>query len=79
MNTYGINYLVLIGREKLLKNIVLFCSIIGFAFSWLFVIKFSYIGVSITIITVWGIRGGITCYYARKIKKGIYDKIISSG
>jgi O-antigen/teichoic acid export membrane protein len=76
MNTYGPNYLVLIGKENILRNIILYCSIGGFALSWLIVSRFSYIGVSITIIAVWGVRGVLTWYYANmyKIKVSKNDK-----
>jgi O-antigen/teichoic acid export membrane protein len=68
MNTYGPNYLVLVGKENILRNIILYCSIGGFILSWLIVTRFSYIGVSITVIAVWGVRGAITWYYANKYK-----------
>ncbi len=68
MNTYGTNYLVLIGQEKVLKNIILWCSIGGFILSWLIVTRYSYLGISITIIAVWGIRGIVTWFYANRFK-----------
>jgi PST family polysaccharide transporter len=69
MNTYGTNYLVLIGKENVLKNIVLWCSIAGFILAWLIVIKYGYIGISLTLVIVWGIRGIITWFFANKYKK----------
>jgi O-antigen/teichoic acid export membrane protein len=68
MNTYGTNYLVIMKKEKILRNIIIYCSIGGFALAWFAVINFSYIGVAITITTVWGVRGFLTWYYAMKIK-----------
>lgn len=69
MNAYGTNYLVLQNKENILRNIILFCSIGGFLLSWLIVTQYSYIGASITITLVWGIRGCLTWFFARKIKK----------
>jgi len=73
MNTYGQNYLVLIGRENTLRNIIIFCSIGGFILSWLIVPKYSYIGVAITLILVWGIRGFITLVFASKYKSELIN------
>lgn len=69
MNTYGTNYLVLKGREDILRNVILFCSIGGFVLAWIAIMNLNYIGVAITITTVWGIRGFLTWFYARKLKK----------
>jgi O-antigen/teichoic acid export membrane protein len=69
MNTYGTNYLVIVKKEKILRNIILYCSIGGFALAWFAITNFSYIGVAITITTVWGVRGVLTWYYAMKIKR----------
>ena len=69
MNTYGPNYLVLIGKEVVLRNIIIFCSIGGFLLSWVFVVNYSYIGVAITLTIVWGVRGFITLFYALRSKE----------
>ena len=66
MNTYGPNYLVLIGKEHVLRNIVIFCSVGGFILSWLIIPRYSFTGVAITITIVWGIRGFLTAFYALK-------------
>jgi O-antigen/teichoic acid export membrane protein len=68
MNTYGTNYLVIMKKEKILRNIILYCSIGGFVLAWFAIINFSYVSVAITITTVWGIRGILTWFYAMKIK-----------
>ena len=68
MNTYGPNYLVIKGREDILLNIVLFCSIGGFILSCVAVHLWSYIGVAITLTSVWAVRGILTWYYAKKIR-----------
>ena len=68
MNTYGTNYLVLKGKEDILRNIIVFCSIGGFVLAWIAILKFNYIGVAITVTVVWGIRGFLTWYYANRLK-----------
>lgn len=68
MNTYGTNYLVLKGREDILRNIVVFCSLFGFVLAWIVVRNYGYIGVAITVTSVWGIRGVLTWGYAKFLK-----------
>ena len=70
MSTYGHNYLVLIDKMKVFRNIVMCCSVLGFGLSWFFVASYSYTGVAVTITLVWAIRGLITFIYAQKYKKG---------
>ena len=48
MNTYGTNYLVIVGKENILRNIIVGCSALGFVLTCFFTIQFSYIGASIT-------------------------------
>lgn len=71
MHTYGPNYLVLIGKENVLRNIVIFCSLGGFILTWLIIPKYSFIGVAITLTIVWGLRGLITWFFASKYKKSL--------
>jgi O-antigen/teichoic acid export membrane protein len=68
MNTYGPNYLVLAGKEHILRNIIIICSIGGFILTWVIVPTYSYMGVALTLMIVWGIRGTITWIYARRYK-----------
>jgi PST family polysaccharide transporter len=75
MNTFGPNYLVLIGKENILRNIIAFCSVGGFIISWIIVPKYSYIGVAITLTVVWGVRGLITWYYSFKYKEKSIDNL----
>lgn len=67
MNTYGTNGLVIDGREDILRNIIIVCSIFGFALTWWLTIMFGYIGAAVTVAVVWGVRGSLTYYYAKKI------------
>lgn len=66
MNTYGTNGLVLDGREDILRNIIVSCSIGGFILTWLLTPVWGYIGATITVTAVWGIRGLVTYYYYSK-------------
>lgn len=68
MNTYGTNYLVLQGKEYTLRNIILACSVIGFVLAWFAILNFTYIGVAVTVTSVWGLRGFITWIYAIRLK-----------
>lgn len=69
MNTYGTNYLVIIGKENILRNIILFVSIFGFGLTWWLTPAYSYIGATITVTTVWGIRGLLTWFFAKKYQR----------
>jgi len=69
MNTYGTNYLVIIGKENILRNIIIVVSCIGLGLTLWITPIYSYIGAAITITTTWGIRGIITYIYAIKEKK----------
>lgn len=66
MNTYGTNYLVIIGKENLLRNIITVVSVLGFGLTWWLTPTFSYIGAATTVTAVWGIRGLLTFIYAKK-------------
>ena len=69
MNTFGPNYLVLKGREDILRNIIVFCSLFGFILAWFAIRYLNYIGVAITVTSVWGFRGILTWFYARRVSK----------
>lgn len=69
MNTYGPNYLVLQGKEKLYSRIILVYSIFGFILTSFITVRYSYIGMSITMVTIWLLRGLTTMYFANKHMK----------
>ena len=69
MNTYGVNYLVLIKKENILRNIIIVSSVFGFVLSWIITRQFGYIGAATTLITVWLVRGIITYVMANKEKR----------
>lgn len=68
INTYGINYLMLIGKEQLYRNIIITYSIIGLLITLVLTPKFGYIGMAMTITVVWLLRGVTTFVYARKCR-----------
>jgi PST family polysaccharide transporter len=65
INTYGVNYLVLAGKERVYRNIILVASVIGFITTWILTPKYGYIGTAITISGIWFLRGIATfiCAY----------------
>ena len=62
-NIFGTNYLIVIGREKELRNCTLYASVIGFIIMFPLVYYFSYIGAACTIIIS---RGLIALLVTRK-------------
>jgi PST family polysaccharide transporter len=52
MNAYGTNYLVLVNQEKKLRKIIVWCSLFGFALSWLAILSWGIIGAAITYLVV---------------------------
>lgn len=67
-DVYGTNYLVLIKKDNILRNIIIFSSILGLFLSYFLILKYGYLGVCFTLISVRGIMGTITFIYARKYK-----------
>lgn len=67
-DSYGTNYLVLIGKEKTLRNIIVYCSLCGFIISYFLISNYSYVGACLTLIIVRGSMGILTYIYAKKFK-----------
>lgn len=74
INVYGVNYMILKGREKELKNITFCCSVLGLFFSIPLIYNFDYIGAAVTITLTRAILGLTIAYKAMSIKKS-YEKI----
>ncbi|MBO7219613.1 MAG: flippase [Alistipes sp.] len=68
MRTYGVNYLVLVGKDSLYRNIILFYSIIGLILTLCLTPIYGYIGMAITIAGVWVMRGVTTFLCARRYR-----------
>ncbi len=76
---YGKNYLILIHKEKMLRNITFFCSILGFCISIPLVYYFDYIGAAVTLTICRGLIGISTWKFATKIKKEYYEQVRECG
>jgi PST family polysaccharide transporter len=68
-NVYGKNYLILVNKERLLRNVTLSCSLLGLIIAIPLIFYFSYVGASIAItIGIFLMALNITIF-AKKIKK----------
>lgn len=63
---YGTNYLVVIGKEIIMRNIILVVSLLGFALTWWLTPTYSYIGAATTVTVARGLRGIATFYFAKR-------------
>lgn len=73
-NTYGTNYLILIHKERGLRNITAICSLLGMILSYPLISQYSYIGVAITVFISRALLGTATFAYAKiemkRVNKG---------
>lgn len=69
MNTYGVNYLVLVGKERLYRNIIVVYSVLGFILTLIVTPLWSYIGMALTITVIWLLRGVTTFLFAQRHKR----------
>lgn len=68
-NIYGLNYMVLKGHEKKLRNITFVCSLVGFLISFPLIIYLDYLGAAITITLTRGLLGISVMYNAIYFKR----------
>ena len=68
-NIFGTNYLIIIGKEKLLRQITLICSLIGFIIAFPLIYLFDYLGAAITIAAARVITGVSVYVAAKQIQK----------
>src|SRR5699024_2188774 len=68
-NIYGINYMIIQGIERELRNITFVCSLIGFVISFPLIYFWNYIGAACTILVTRIILGAIIYFKANIIKK----------
>lgn len=66
---YGTGYLIIVGKERLMRNINAISSLLGFGISFPLVYYFDYIGAALTITITRGIIGLTEMYYSRKNMK----------
>lgn len=67
-SVYGTGYLIIVGKERLLRNINFVLSLFGFAISFPLVYFFDYIGAALTITVTRGMIGLTEMYWAKKLK-----------
>ncbi len=65
---YGINYMIISGYERILRNITLRWSLVGFFISFPFIYFFDYVGAVLTITLIRGLTGGNIMFTALNIK-----------
>lgn len=68
-SAYGANYLIIKHKEALLRQITMWCSLVGFAIAWPLVYYYGYMGASLTVTISVGLLA--VSYYtaAKKIEK----------
>ncbi|MBR5399880.1 MAG: flippase [Bacteroidales bacterium] len=69
MNSYGVNYLVLKGRERLMSRIILCVTVFGVIIGIIGAIRYSFIGVAVASLVTQMLRALLITYYARRIDK----------
>ena len=68
-NSYGTNYLVLVGKENLIRDIYVVWSLVGFALAWILVPRFSYVGVAFVLLAIRGAIGVSIYLMAKRLMK----------
>lgn len=68
-NVYGINYLLLIDKEKQLRNITLVASLMGFALSFPLIYKYQVIGAALVVTITRGVLGIVQWAYVLYLRK----------
>ena len=68
MNSYGINFLVLRGKEKVLRNIVSVTSVVGIFLGVVGAIYYGYIGVAVCTLIIEFLRAFLVFIFAGKYK-----------
>lgn len=65
-NTYGANYLIIHHKERQLRNLTFFCSILGMGISIILIYYFNYIGAALTVLMCRGLLGLGSMVLAKK-------------
>lgn len=71
MSVYGTNTLILIKKDKLVRNIVLIFSILGFILGFIFIPYYSIIAAAIILVTIRGGIGITELFYSKCKKKNV--------
>lgn len=67
-DVYGVNWLIIVGKERILRNITIVASLIGFALSFPLVYYWNFIGAAIVIACTRGLLGSLS-FLASKTNK----------
>lgn len=68
INTYGVNYLVIVGKENILRNIIMAVSLFGFVLTWWLTPRYGHVGAACTVTMVRGVYGMTVLYFAKRIQ-----------
>jgi O-antigen/teichoic acid export membrane protein len=68
MNSYGTNYLILVHKEKVLRNITIISSLVGIVAAICLIHNFKAVGAAITLVFVWGLRSILCFVFSQKAK-----------
>ena len=71
---YGTSYLVLVGKERLMRNITIIVSIIGFISAFPLIKYFSYMGAAINIVSAQTILGVSMMIFSKKHTSSLLGK-----
>nr|WP_180187050.1 flippase [Acinetobacter sp. YH01012] len=74
ISTYGLNYLIIHGFERSLRNITIACSIIGFIFSFPLIYFYNFLGAAVLITGTRVLLGLCIMYKAKAIQRSILAK-----
>ena len=66
MNSYGVNYLVLKGKDNIMRNIIIVVTVFGILIGALGAKYYSYVGVAFASLTTQFLRAGLITLYAHK-------------
>lgn len=68
-NVYGVNYMIIKGHEKELRNITIVMSLIGFVAAFPLIYTYGFIGAAINITAVRGVMGVLIMRRANQLKE----------
>lgn len=73
-STYGVNYMIIHGYEKCLRNITIISSLIGFILCFPLIYLYSFLGAAITVTLTRAIMGLSIMFKAKAIQRSILAK-----
>ena len=67
-NTFGTNWMIIEGHARILRNITLIVSLIGFGLSFLLIVNYGFIGATLTIVICRCLLGSVISLKALRLK-----------